>query len=104
SAASGGSAVKAWMNASGVGGSATFSTTGTYAFTFGGREDYYGGTDGAHAHVSIYLDGATTPAGSVYVTNTSGYPAYTISVPVSAGTHSFQVFFDNDAYGGSSST
>ncbi|HKC73740.1 MAG TPA: hypothetical protein VKF37_06005, partial [Chloroflexota bacterium] len=38
--ASGGVAVKAWRNSSGVGGSATFSTSGTYAFTFGGREDY----------------------------------------------------------------
>src|SRR5205085_1985813 len=34
----------------------------------------------------------------------SGYPPYTISVPLSAGTHSFQLLFDNDAYGGSSAT
>src|SRR5436190_5878186 len=51
-AASGGFAVKTWTDSSGVGGSATFSTSGTYAFTFGGREDYYAGTDGVHAHIS----------------------------------------------------
>src|SRR2546423_10722744 len=38
-AASGGHAVKAWTNVSGVGGSATFSTSRTYAFTIGGPED-----------------------------------------------------------------
>ena len=48
------------------------------------REDFYAGTDGAHAHVAVYLDGATTPAGGVYVTNTSGYLPYTITVPLSA--------------------
>src|SRR5205823_8845035 len=67
-------------------------------------QDFYAGTDGAHAHVAVYLDGATTPAGGVYVTNTSGYLPYTITVPLSAGTHSFQVLFDNDAFEGSSST
>jgi hypothetical protein len=103
-AASGGHAVKAWMNSSGVGGSGAFSASSTYAFIFGGREDYYGGTGGAHAHVSLYLDGATTPAGGVYVTNTTGYRPYTITVPLSVGMHSFQLLFDNDGSGGSSST
>src|SRR5205085_12492770 len=38
------------------------------------------------------------------VTNTTGYLPYTITVPLSVGTHSFQLLFDNDAFGGSSST
>jgi hypothetical protein len=95
SSASGGQAVEAWTSGDGVGGSASFATSGTYTFTFGDREDYYNGD----AHLSLYLDGSSTAAGGVYVTNTSGYPTYSITVAVSAGTHSFRLVFDNDSYG-----
>jgi hypothetical protein len=95
SAASGGQAVEAWTTGDGVSGSASFATAGTYTFTFGGREDYHNGD----AHLSLYLDGSSTAVGGVYVTNTNGYPTYTITVAVSAGTHSFRLVFDNDFYG-----
>ena len=98
--ASGGQAVLAYSPGGGVSGRATFPTSGTYTFTFAGREDAYNGD----AHVSLYLDGSTTPAGGIDVTNRSGYTTYTISVPVSAGSHSFQLLFDNDAYGGTVTT
>src|SRR5207245_532924 len=58
----------------------------------------YGSTP---AHLSLYFDGATTAAGGVYVTNTSSYPAHTLSLAVPAGRHTFRLVFDNDAYGGS---
>lgn len=103
-AASGGAAIKTWKNGDGVEGSATFGTAGAYTFTIGSREDYYAGTDGAHAQLSLYLDGSAVPVGGFYATNTSGYPNYTVSVPVSAGVHSFQILFTNDAYGGTSET
>ena len=101
-AASAGLAVRAWRNGEGVAATMTFPANGLYTFAFYGRQDFYGAGDGIHARVSLLLDGV--PAGGAFVTNTAGYVSYSIVTTVSAGQHTFGLVFDNDAWGGSSST
>jgi hypothetical protein len=102
--ASGGAALKAWTNGSGVSDTISVASAGLYTFTFGGREDYYGGTTNGHAQVALFLDGATATTASVIVTNASGWVPYAMTVALTAGTHSFELLFVDDAYGGSATT